>query len=195
MQTDAWPRPPASNLIWAVPFRLHLPFASLFPDGPASSLFSLHGRSALFYWAGRLPKDRYITRLPFLNSIYVSGALQSHRCRLCQLSFTLHFIQDIHLFVMISPRAFLTASAALTLIAGVTAGPVVQRNEEPPQPACTSPFQPFVYAGCFSDPSSPRGLLYDSGLPTQNMTVEICVAFCKGTVSGPNTRVLSDMCR
>ncbi|KIM95067.1 hypothetical protein OIDMADRAFT_149202 [Oidiodendron maius Zn] len=81
---------------------------------------------------------------------------------------------------MISLRAFITASAAVTLIAGVTAGPVVQRNEEPPQPACTSPFQPFVYAGCFSDPSSPRGLLYDSGLPTQNMTVEICVAFCKG---------------
>ena len=78
-----------------------------------------------------------------------------------------------------SLKSFTVASAALTLFSGVNAG-LVQRNEEPAQPSCTD-FTPFVYSGCFQDPSSPsRALLYNSGLNTQNMTVETCVAFCKG---------------
>ena len=74
------------------------------------------------------------------------------------------------------------AAAALTLVSGVSAGgfPVqlVGRNQEPSQPSCTN-FTPFVYRGCFSDLSSPRALLF-SGPSNQNMTVETCVAFCKG---------------
>jgi hypothetical protein len=81
---------------------------------------------------------------------------------------------------MLNLKPFLAASAALTLVSGVSANVVVKRTEEPALPSCTN-FTPFVYAGCYQDPSSPeRALLYDSGLPTQNMTVQICVAFCKG---------------
>ncbi|TVY89537.1 WSC domain-containing protein, partial [Lachnellula willkommii] len=83
---------------------------------------------------------------------------------------------------MLTFELFTVASAALTLFSGVNAGLVTldQRNQEQPAaPSCTS-YTPFVYSGCFKDPGSPRALLYDSGLNTQNMTVEICVAFCKG---------------
>ncbi|KAH8658736.1 WSC domain-containing protein [Tricladium varicosporioides] len=57
----------------------------------------------------------------------------------------------------------------------------MRRNQEPSKPSCTD-FTPFVYAGCFEDPPSPapHTLLYTSGLSTQNMTIETCVAFCKG---------------
>ena len=97
---------------------------------------------------------------------------------------------------MLNLKSFVAASAAITLVSGVSVE-VVRRNEEPAQPSCTD-FTPFVYAGCFTDPSNPeRALLYDSGLNTQNskqcipwpatpcwpltiVTVEICVAFCKG---------------
>jgi hypothetical protein len=66
---------------------------------------------------------------------------------------------------MLNLKSWVVASAALTLI---SASVVVKRNEEPAQPSCTD-FTPFVYAGCFTDPSSPeRALLYDSGLNTQN---------------------------
>lgn len=69
---------------------------------------------------------------------------------------------------MLNLKSFVAASAALTLVSGVSASVVVKRNEEPAQPSCTD-FTPFVYAGCFTDPSSPeRALLYDSGLNTQN---------------------------
>jgi hypothetical protein len=71
--------------------------------------------------------------------------------------------------MMLNLKSFVAASAALTLVSGVSIE-VVRRNEEPAQPSCTD-FTPFVYAGCFTDPSSPeRALLYDSGLNTQNST-------------------------
>lgn len=76
------------------------------------------------------------------------------------------------------------ASAALTLVSVVNAGSypveVVRRTQEPSQPSCSS-YTPFVYAGCFSDPSVPRALPF-SGPSNQNMTVETCVAFCKGSI-------------
>lgn len=56
----------------------------------------------------------------------------------------------------------------------------LSRAWDVPLPPCTSPFQPFVYAGCFKDPSSPPALTFRSSLSTQNMTIEICVAECKG---------------
>jgi len=76
-------------------------------------------------------------------------------------------------------KSLFTASAALLLCHGV--GASVVRRWNIAGPSCTD-FTPFVYAGCFSDPSSPRALPFSSStLNTQNMTVEICVAFCKGT--------------
>lgn len=78
--------------------------------------------------------------------------------------------------------ALAVASATLLFILGVDAGSypvnVIKRNQEPSQPSCTN-FTSFAYAGCFSDLSSPRALLF-SGPSTSNMTVETCVAFCKG---------------
>jgi hypothetical protein len=74
---------------------------------------------------------------------------------------------------MFNLQALTIASAALSLFSGVDAW------QNPPQPSCTD-FTPFAYKGCFQDLSSPNALLYSSGLNTQNMTVEICVAFCKG---------------
>jgi hypothetical protein len=103
---------------------------------------------------------------------------------LSSLFFCLLFILlpsfEVSYNTMLDLKTFIAASAAAALFAGARASELVVRNGEPAKPACTTPFQPFVYAGCFSDPSSPQGLLYTSGLPTQNMTVEICVAFCKG---------------
>jgi len=75
-------------------------------------------------------------------------------------------------------KSFITASAALVLCQGVVASAV--RRWETAGPSCPD-FTPFVYEGCFYDPSSPRALPFSSSsLNTQNMTVEICVAFCKG---------------
>jgi hypothetical protein len=136
---------------------------------------------------------RYITGVLF-SQFNPPQALNKHSAAShisTSFPFTRH--KELCLQAMLGPRALITASAAITLLAGVSASPLVQRNEEPPQPACTSPFQPFVYAGCFfSDPSSPRALLYDSGLPTQDMTVETCVAFCKGISARSASHVLSD---
>lgn len=89
---------------------------------------------------------------------------------------------NINFIKMVNINSFLTGAAVATLFTSVIAGPVValdKRNGEPPAPSCSN-FSPFVYAGCFVDPSTIRGLLYDSGLFTQNMTVEQCVSFCKG---------------
>lgn len=46
-------------------------------------------------------------------------------------------------------------------------------------PSCVN-YTPFVYSGCFADNGSPRALLYKSNLDFDSMTVEKCVAFCKG---------------
>jgi hypothetical protein len=72
---------------------------------------------------------------------------------------------------MFSLKSVLAASAAATLVIGANANVVMKRNGEPAQPSCVS-FTPFVYAGCFQDPSDPRALLYNSNLPTEAMTVE-----------------------
>ena len=47
-------------------------------------------------------------------------------------------------------------------------------------PPCLDPFQPFVYAGCYADSGNPPALSFRSHLDQQNMTVETCVATCKG---------------
>ncbi|RGP78132.1 hypothetical protein FLONG3_3701, partial [Fusarium longipes] len=50
-------------------------------------------------------------------------------------------------------------------------------------PPCLDPFQPYVAAGCFQDGvpgNSGSALIYRSGQNQYNMTVEKCVAECKG---------------
>ncbi|KAI1752935.1 WSC domain-containing protein [Xylaria castorea] len=49
-------------------------------------------------------------------------------------------------------------------------------------PSCLSPFDPFVYTGCYDNgqPGQMEALSLRTDLDTQNMTVEICVAHCKG---------------
>ncbi|KFA81670.1 hypothetical protein S40288_09921 [Stachybotrys chartarum IBT 40288] len=46
-------------------------------------------------------------------------------------------------------------------------------------PPCLEPFRPFVYSGCYQD-GSPRTLEYRSEQSSRNMTIEACVAECKG---------------
>ena len=78
--------------------------------------------------------------------------------------------------------SLIAASAAATLFAGVNAGEfglIGKRTGGPAQPSCID-YTPFVYAGCFIDPGNPRALLYSSDLDRTTMTVEKCVAFCKG---------------
>lgn len=86
---------------------------------------------------------------------------------------------------MLSFKSLAAATAVLTFVSGINAESslnLVKRNQEPPQPSCTD-FTPFVYAGCFENLGSPNpdALLY-TGPNTPNMTVEICVAFCKGNI-------------
>ncbi|MCJ1478920.1 hypothetical protein MMC13_007604 [Lambiella insularis] len=90
-------------------------------------------------------------------------------------------------------RSLFTASAAASLLCStVQAGVIPQnfsprdvfpRNDYDAQPPCTYPFTPFVYSGCYVDPSSPiqnRALDYSpTGQNQANMTVEWCTASCK----------------
>jgi hypothetical protein len=79
-------------------------------------------------------------------------------------------------------KSLVVASAALTLVSAESyprgAYPINKRTQGPDEPSCTD-FTPFQYAGCFQDTSAPRSLVF-SGPSTSNMTVETCVAFCKG---------------
>ncbi|KAG6008725.1 hypothetical protein E4U54_008666 [Claviceps lovelessii] len=47
-------------------------------------------------------------------------------------------------------------------------------------PPCTQPFKPFVYSGCFQEGKDSNTLMFRSSLDTANMTVEKCMAECKG---------------
>ncbi|KAI1502236.1 WSC domain-containing protein [Biscogniauxia marginata] len=49
-------------------------------------------------------------------------------------------------------------------------------------PSCLSQFDPFVYSGCYDNgqPGQKEALTLRTDLDTQNMTVETCVAHCKG---------------
>ncbi|KAG5930424.1 hypothetical protein E4U53_002239 [Claviceps sorghi] len=47
-------------------------------------------------------------------------------------------------------------------------------------PPCTEPFKPFVYSGCFQEGQSSNTLTFRSSLDNANMTVETCMADCKG---------------
>ncbi|KAF4626950.1 hypothetical protein G7Y89_g11206 [Cudoniella acicularis] len=80
---------------------------------------------------------------------------------------------------MLNLKASVVASIILSLITKTSGGPVVERWS-PSLPSCSS-YTPYKYAGCFSDPSLPTtALIYRTDLPSGNMTVEICTAFCKG---------------
>ncbi|KAI0202726.1 WSC domain-containing protein [Astrocystis sublimbata] len=49
-------------------------------------------------------------------------------------------------------------------------------------PSCLAPFEPFVYSGCYDNgqPGQKEALSLRSDLDQNNMTVETCVAHCKG---------------
>lgn len=68
-------------------------------------------------------------------------------------------------------RSFI-AAAALALVPATQAWNI----ELPP---CLDEFQPFVYSGCYQD-GHPNALVFRSSLDQTNMTVEKCVADCKG---------------
>ncbi|KAL8419954.1 hypothetical protein RB594_002923 [Gaeumannomyces avenae] len=68
----------------------------------------------------------------------------------------------------------LVAAAAVVSYAGQTYAWTVAL------PPCLSAFQPFVYSGCYNDVKKPDTLSFKSPLSRDNMTVEMCVADCKG---------------
>src|ERR1700743_3381316 len=74
---------------------------------------------------------------------------------------------------MAMTKSLTTALVGLSLVYQV-------RAWTPELPACLSPFQPFVYTGCYKDTCSPDTLSMRTTLPSDNMTVEICTAECKG---------------
>ncbi|TGO23411.1 hypothetical protein BPAE_0133g00090 [Botrytis paeoniae] len=80
---------------------------------------------------------------------------------------------------MLSFTSLSIATAMTTLFLGTNAGPLLAERWAPELPTCTNTTD-FVHAGCFIDPSSPSALLFRTDLNSQNMTVEICVDFCKG---------------
>ena len=75
---------------------------------------------------------------------------------------------------MVSFRASAVVLAAATLVSHVQAW-------VPELPSCLSPFQPFVYSGCYQEPGNGNNALaFRSSLDQSNMTIEECVADCKG---------------
>jgi hypothetical protein len=81
---------------------------------------------------------------------------------------------------MFSLKSFVIATASLTILPFANAG-IVKRNQEPDQPSCVD-FTPFTYAGCFRSPPGQAfdTLLFTGTLDKSNMTIEKCVAYCKG---------------
>lgn len=80
---------------------------------------------------------------------------------------------------MLNFKAYLVITIVLSLITNVRAS-LVAKRWTPPLPSCSS-YTPYKYAGCFYDQSTPTtALIYRTDLPSSNMTVEICTAFCKG---------------
>lgn len=80
---------------------------------------------------------------------------------------------------MLSFNSLSIALAIPALFSSTYAGPLLAERWAPELPTCTNTTD-FVYAGCFIDPSTPSALLFRTDLNSQNMTVEICVDFCKG---------------
>ncbi|KAJ8065071.1 hypothetical protein OCU04_005784 [Sclerotinia nivalis] len=80
---------------------------------------------------------------------------------------------------MLSFNSLSIAAAIFTLFLRTNAGPLLAERWAPELPTCTNTTD-FVYAGCFIDPSDPSALLFRTNINSQNMTVEICVDFCKG---------------
>ena len=90
-------------------------------------------------------------------------------------------------------NSLVLASVAAPLFSLSATALVIERNPVYTLPICSVPFTPFLYAGCYSDTSSPRTLPFSpAGLDTQNMTVEQCVAECKGTRSSCLCATLAD---
>ena len=82
---------------------------------------------------------------------------------------------------LIRMATFKTFVTSIALAAGLVqvANASAVKRWGVPLPACT-PATPFVYAGCFSDMGSTGALEYRSEVNYDNMTIEACVAFCKG---------------
>ncbi|KAL2256959.1 hypothetical protein VTK26DRAFT_841 [Humicola hyalothermophila] len=73
------------------------------------------------------------------------------------------------------------AAALRTMAAAMATAALVGLTQatENPLPPCLEPFQPFVYSGCFQEGNG-QILPYRSHAPSDGMTVEKCVAECKG---------------
>lgn len=74
----------------------------------------------------------------------------------------------------------MSVSVLLAILSAVQGIELVAKRTGPVRyPSCVD-FTPFVYGGCFSDNGSPRTLIFSANLDFKTMTVDKCVAFCKG---------------
>ena len=81
-------------------------------------------------------------------------------------------------------NTFFAISTAVVLSTSTVFASLLPRNDGPTAPPCSVPFTPYLYAGCYTDSGSPRALPFGpDGLDRQNMTIETCVAECKGELS------------
>lgn len=91
------------------------------------------------------------------------------------------------LLIMLGLNILPALLAILPLCHSVIATDLIVKRTGPVRlPSCVD-YTPFVYSGCFTDNGDPRTLLYKSNLDFDSMTVEKCVAFCKGELTLPYT--------
>lgn len=82
-----------------------------------------------------------------------------------------------------SPNLLLRVLAGLALFSAASGAPHLRARNAGSQVVtpCTSPFAPWNYVGCFMDLGNPSTLPFDTpGTSFNNMTVEFCIASCKG---------------
>ncbi|MCJ1352419.1 MAG: hypothetical protein MMC33_002403 [Icmadophila ericetorum] len=70
-------------------------------------------------------------------------------------------------------RSLFAATAASLFV-------LARANDYPPLPPCTVPFAPFDFVGCFTDDGNHDTLPFATNLNFYNMTIELCIATCKG---------------
>ena len=94
-------------------------------------------------------------------------------------------------------KVSMAASLAISILSDfVSAGvvPLLPRDDYASQAPCSYPFTPFDYVGCYVDISIPtRSLIWSPNLDFGSMTVEKCVAACKGILP-PTTLVVGTTC-
>ena len=81
---------------------------------------------------------------------------------------------------IVNPPLSYTMAAVLRSMAVAMAAVTLVHATEIHLPSCLSTFQPFLYSGCYQEVDGTHILPYRSDASADTMTVESCVAECKG---------------